>query len=81
MQCLEGLGTGKFKPAAYYPTGSTAQEEIVYLVDVNGDGKLDIVTSNADGSISVLLNKGNGTLQSRQLEHQHYLHHSATAPI
>jgi hypothetical protein len=58
---LEGLGTGKFKAAAYYPTGSTAQEVFVYLVDVNGDGKLDIVTGNADGSISVLLNKGNGT--------------------
>ena len=58
---LIGLGTGKFKKAVYYPTGSTAQEEIVYLVDVNGDGKLDIVTGNADGTISVLLNKGNGT--------------------
>ncbi len=58
---LEGLGTGKFKPSVYYPTGSTAQEQVIYLVDVNGDGKLDIVTGNADGSISVLLNKGNGT--------------------
>jgi hypothetical protein len=58
---LEGLGTGKFKASAYYPTGSTAQEQVIYLVDVNGDGKLDIVTGNADGSISVLLNKGNGT--------------------
>ena len=61
---LEGLGTGRFKKAAYYPTGSTAQEEIVYLADVNGDGKLDIVTGNADGSISVLINKGNGTFNS-----------------
>jgi len=58
---LTGLGTGKFKKAVYYPTGSTAQEQIVYLADMNGDGKLDIVTGNADGSISVLLNKGNGT--------------------
>jgi hypothetical protein len=58
---LTGLGTGKFKKAVYYPTGATAQEQIVYLVDVNGDGKPDIVTENADGTISVLLNKGNGT--------------------
>jgi hypothetical protein len=60
---LEGLGTGHFKTAAYYSTGaaSTAQEGIVYLVDVNGDGKLDIVTDNSDGTISVLLNKGTGT--------------------
>jgi hypothetical protein len=60
---LIGQGTGKFKTAVYYPTGSTAQELEVYLVDVNGDGKLDIVTENADGTISVLLNKGNGTFK------------------
>jgi hypothetical protein len=64
---LEGLGTGKFKTAAYYPTGSTAQEEVVYLVDVNGDGKLDIVTANGDGTISVLLNKGTGTYNAGTL--------------
>src|ERR1019366_5705638 len=51
----------------YYPTGSTAQEGEVYLVDVNGDGKLDIVTENADGTISVLLNKGNGTYNAGTL--------------
>ena len=58
-----GLGTGKFKKAALYPTGAAtgAQEMQVYLVDVTGDGKLDIVISNSDGSISVLVNKGNGT--------------------
>ncbi len=64
---LGGLGTGKFRAASYYPTGSTAQEGIVYLVDVNGDGKLDIVTENADGTISVLLNKGNGTYSAGTL--------------
>ena len=58
---LTGKGTGKFNNPAYYSTGSTAQEEEVYLVDVNDDGKLDIVTENADGTFSVLLNKGNGT--------------------
>jgi hypothetical protein len=64
---LTGLGTGKFKTAVYYATGSKAQEGFVYLVDVNGDGKLDIVTENADGTISVLLNKGNGTYNAGTL--------------
>ncbi len=64
---MGGLGTGTFRAASYYPTGSTAQEGIVYLVDVNGDGKLDIVTENADGTISVLLNKGNGTYSAGTL--------------
>ena len=58
---LTGKGTGKFGKPVFYSTGSTAQEYEVFLADVNGDGKLDIVTSNADGTISVLLNKGKGT--------------------
>jgi len=60
---LVGLGTGKFKAPVYYSTGaaSTAQEGNVWLVDVSGDGKLDIITENTDGTISVLVNKGNGT--------------------
>ncbi|MGA3105763.1 MAG: FG-GAP-like repeat-containing protein [Terriglobales bacterium] len=66
---LLGLGTGKFKKAAFYPTGAgtNAQEEEVYLVDVNGDGKLDIVIANSDGTLSVLLNKGNGTYTTEAL--------------
>ncbi|MBI3474978.1 MAG: VCBS repeat-containing protein [Acidobacteria bacterium] len=62
-----GLGTGKFKKAVYYSTGATTQEEVVHLADLNGDGKLDIVTENADGTFSVLLNKGNGTYNSGTL--------------
>jgi hypothetical protein len=64
---LEGLGTGKFKKAAYYATGATAQELTVYLVDLNGDGHLDIVIANADSSISVLLNRGTGTYKTEPL--------------
>ena len=56
-----GLGTGKFKAPVFYSTGSTAQSYEVRLADLNGDGKLDIVTANGDGTLSVLLNKGNGT--------------------
>ncbi len=57
---LAGLGTGKFKAPVYYSTGVTVQSYAVTLADFNGDGKLDIVVSNADGSMSVLLNRGKG---------------------
>src|ERR1022692_1823333 len=57
---LTGLGTGKFKAPVYYSTGVTVQSYAVTLADFTGDGKLDIVVSNADGSLSVLLNKGKG---------------------
>ena len=57
---LTGKGNGKFNNPVYYSTGSTAQSYDVFLQDVNGDGKPDIVISNSDGTISVLLNKGNG---------------------
>jgi hypothetical protein len=58
---LTGLGTGKFSSPKYYPTGSTSNPGDVFLEDVNGDGKPDIVISNSDGTISILLNKGTGT--------------------
>ena len=57
---LTGKRNGKFNNPVYYSTGSTAQSYDVFLQDVNGDGKPDIVISNSDGTISVLLNKGNG---------------------
>jgi hypothetical protein len=64
---LFGKGTGKFGTPVYYSTGTTAQEYEAYLTDVNGDGKMDIVTNNADGTVSVLLNKGKGTFGSPSL--------------
>jgi hypothetical protein len=62
-----GLGTGKFSKPVFYSTGASAQSNDVFLADVNGDGKPDIVISNADGTISVLLNKGKGTFGTAAL--------------
>jgi len=62
-----GLGTGKFIAPVFHSTGSTAQSYEVFLVDVNGDGKPDIILSNGDGTISVLLNKGKGSFGAATL--------------
>jgi len=62
-----GLGTGKFSKPVFYSTGASAQSNDVFLADVNGDGKPDIVISSADGTISVLLNKGKGTFGTAAL--------------
>jgi hypothetical protein len=61
---LAGLGTGKFKAPVFYSTGTTEQSGSIQLADFKGDGKLDIVVSNADGSLSVLLNKGKGVYEA-----------------
>ncbi|AHJ97750.1 FG-GAP-like repeat-containing protein [Hymenobacter swuensis] len=53
---------GTLDPAVTYPVGS--QPEAVTLADVNGDGRLDVVTANRGAaSLSVLLNPaGTGVL-------------------
>jgi hypothetical protein len=58
---LLGKGTGKFKAPVFYPTGNTSGAGPVVVVDVNGDGKPDLLISSPDGSLNVLLGKGKGT--------------------
>jgi hypothetical protein len=56
-----GNGGGAFQPPLAYPLGSWPNEVIV--ADVNGDGKLDVV-SLAD-PVSILLGNGDGTFRPR----------------
>ena len=54
-----------FAPPVAYPTAP--QPLFVAVADVNGDGKVDLVTSNAEGanSVSVLLGNGDGTFGTK----------------
>jgi len=61
---LLGYGTGKFKPPVTYKASPSSYPVVGWLADLNGDGKIDIMTSNQDGTLSVLLSKGNGVYGS-----------------
>jgi FG-GAP-like repeat len=64
VSVLLGHGDGTFQPAVQYSTGASTNPECMRLADLNGDGRLDIVTANASAAsnnISVLLNQGSGT--------------------
>lgn len=67
---LRGNGNGSFQAPVELPAG--VNPEKVALRDLNGDGRLDIITVNygefdsaaAPGNVTVLLGNGNGTFQN-----------------
>jgi len=65
VSVLPGNGDGTFQKAQSFAVGSAPQS--LALADVNGDGKLDIVTANLnDNTVSVLAGTGHGTFQDAQ---------------
>jgi hypothetical protein len=75
---LLGNGDGTFQEARTYDTGGSGTGQIA-VADLNGDGKLDVVVTNAcaagiscdgnsdTGSVAVLLGNGDGTLQTAKV--------------
>lgn len=53
-----------FQPQQALPTNQYPRS--VVATDINGDGKVDLVTANGSGSASVLLGNGNGTFQPQR---------------
>ena len=57
----DATGSGIVVLAATLPTGATQAPALVGALDLNGDGRPDIVTDNgSDGTASVMLNDGTG---------------------
>jgi hypothetical protein len=64
IRVLLGNGNGTFQAAQNIATGALGPTHVA-LADVNGDGKLDIVTTAYGiNSVSVLLGNGDGTFQA-----------------
>ncbi len=62
LAILLGKGNGTFAPAKNYGVGNNPV--FVLQVDLNGDGKRDLVVVNNDSdTISILLGNGNGTFK------------------
>jgi hypothetical protein len=70
VSVLLNLGGGSFAPKRDYPTGTGAAS--LAIADLNGDGALDVATGTGDAfgcgdvaAVSVLINRGDGTLQAK----------------
>jgi len=60
VSILLGNGDGTFQPPVNFATGKNPNA--IFVADINGDGNLDIVVSNASSnSLTVLAGKGDGT--------------------
>jgi hypothetical protein len=66
ISILMGNGTGSFSSHVELAVGPTPKGPYSAIPsDVNGDGKLDLVTANGQGNtVSVLLGNGDGTFQA-----------------
>jgi FG-GAP-like repeat/Abnormal spindle-like microcephaly-assoc'd, ASPM-SPD-2-Hydin/Cep192 domain 4 len=59
---LSGNGDGTFQSPQSFPSDSSVESLIA--VDLNGDGKLDLITADLGGGAYVFLGNGDGTFQS-----------------
>jgi hypothetical protein len=68
VSVLEGNGDGTFQPRKTFPAVPGTEPRWVAVADVNGDGKLDILTAGlgnpADNSLSILLGNGDGSFRA-----------------
>jgi len=60
----KGNGDGTFQPEQQISTDISLGSQFLQLIDLNGDGKLDLLMSSVDnGGAAVLMGNGDGTFQ------------------
>ncbi|CAF1001333.1 unnamed protein product [Adineta steineri] len=61
-------GNGKFTKRTTFSTGKGSQPKSVFVVDVNGDNKPDLIVGNfKTNNVGVLLNAGNGKFLNQKI--------------
>jgi autotransporter passenger strand-loop-strand repeat protein len=69
LSILLGNGDGTFQPQTYY-IGLQGAPTSIAAVDINGDGKLDlVVTTRSNDTVSVLLGNGDGSFRAPIIYH------------
>ncbi|MEJ2146655.1 MAG: VCBS repeat-containing protein, partial [Acidobacteriota bacterium] len=63
VSVLFGDGTGDFQASQQFHFASNGSIWQIQAADLDQDGHLDLVTTNADNSVAALLNEGDGTFQ------------------
>ncbi|UWZ83342.1 FG-GAP-like repeat-containing protein [Occallatibacter riparius] len=67
LALLKGNGDGTFQPESGLSSDTTLSSQFLQLVDLNRDGKLDLVMSSVfNGGAAILMGNGDGTFQSPQ---------------
>ena len=65
MTMMKGNGDGTFQPEQQVSTDTSLASAEVQLLDLNRDGKLDLVMSSVDNSgAAVLIGNGDGTFEA-----------------
>jgi FG-GAP-like repeat/Abnormal spindle-like microcephaly-assoc'd, ASPM-SPD-2-Hydin len=64
VSVLLGNGDGTFKTAVFYPIGLDQAIESIAIVDLRGDGILDLAVATLGDGVNVLLGNGDGTFGS-----------------
>src|SRR5207249_4961597 len=62
IQVFLGNGDGTFQTPLAYTVGESPDS--IAIVDLNGDGRVDLAIANESNDVSVLLGDGNGTFRS-----------------